>query len=76
MLDDQNFTNISIQLSASDFVSSSEKLIRQLGCDSYEATISSNTIGIQLQIIQYIFRIKTLSKDTSSSPSFQRRDWF
>ena len=30
MLEDQNLTNISIQLSGSDFVSSSEKIIRQL----------------------------------------------
>ena len=27
---------------------------------------------VQLQMIQYIFRIKVLSKDT---PSFRRRDW-
>ena len=41
-------------------------------CVSYEVTTSSNTIGVQLQMIQYIFRIKILSKNT---PSFQRRDW-
>ena len=41
-------------------------------CVSNEVTTSSNTIGVQLQMIQYIFRIKTLSKDT---PSFQRRYW-
>ena len=41
-------------------------------CDSYEVARSSNTIGVQLQIIQYIFQIKIWSKDT---PSFQRRDW-
>ena len=33
MLADQYLTNISIQLSASDFVSSSEKVIRQLVAD-------------------------------------------
>ena len=41
-------------------------------CVTYEVTSSSNTIGVQLQMIQYIFRIKVLSKDT---PSFRRRDW-
>ena len=30
-----------------------------------------DTIGVQLQMIQYIFRIKVLSKDT---PSFERLD--
>ena len=33
---------------------------------------SSNTIGVQLQVIQYLFQIKTLSRET---PSFQRRNW-
>ena len=32
---------------------------------------SSNTIRVQLQVIQYVFQIKILSKDT---PSFQRED--
>ena len=41
-------------------------------CNSYEVIWSSNTIGVQIQMIQYVFQIKTLSKDT---PSFQRRDW-
>ena len=41
-------------------------------CDSYEVTRSRNTIGVQLQMTQYILRIKILSKDT---PSLQRRDW-
>ena len=41
-------------------------------CDSYEVRRSSNTIGIQLQMIQCIIRTKPWSKDT---PSFQRRDW-
>ena len=41
-------------------------------CVSYEVTTSSNTIGVQLQMIQHKFRIKILSKNT---PSFQRRDW-
>ena len=41
-------------------------------CVSYEVTRSSNTIRVQLQMIQYIFQIKILSKDT---PSFQRQDW-
>ena len=35
---------------------------------SYEVTKSSNTIDVQLQIIQYIFRTKILFKDT---PSFR-----
>ena len=37
-----------------------------LCCDSYEVTRSSNTIRVQLQMIQYIFRVKILSEDTSS----------
>ena len=41
-------------------------------CVSYDLTRSSNTTGVQLQKIQYIFQIKILSKDT---PSFQRQDW-
>ena len=41
-------------------------------CNSCAVTSSSNTIGVQLQMIQYTFRIKVLSKDI---PSFQRRDW-
>ena len=41
-------------------------------CISFEVTRSSNTIGDQIQTIQYIFRIKILAKDT---PNFQRRDW-
>ena len=40
-------------------------------CDSYEVTRSGNAIGVQLQMIQYIFQIKVLSKDT---PSFERWD--
>ena len=40
--------------------------------DSCKVTSSSNTIRVQLQMKQYVFQIKTLSKDT---PSFQRRDW-
>ena len=36
-------------------------------CDSCKVTRTSNT-----QMIQYVFQIKTLSKDT---PSFQRQDW-
>ena len=40
--------------------------------DCYEVTRNSYNTGVQLQIIQYIFRIKILSKDT---PSFQRRNW-
>ena len=40
-------------------------------CDSFEEARSRNTIGVQLQMIQYIFRIKILSKDT---PSLERRD--
>ena len=43
-----------------------------LCCHSYEVSRSDNTIEVQLQMIQYIFRIKVLSKDTSS---FQRQDW-
>ena len=34
--------------------------------------ISSNTIKVQLQVMQYVFQIKTLSKDI---PIFQRQDW-
>ena len=42
-------------------------------CNSYEVTrSSSSTIGVQLQMIHYIFRTKILSKD---APSFQRLDW-
>ena len=41
-------------------------------CNSYEVTRNSNTIGVRLQIIQYVFQIKTLSKDTSS---FQKQNW-
>ena len=41
-------------------------------CDSCKVTRSSKTIGVQPQVIQYVFHIKTLSKD---APSFQRRDW-
>ena len=41
-------------------------------CNSYDVTKNSNTIRIQLQMIQYLIWIKILSKDT---PSFQRRDW-
>ena len=37
-------------------------------CDSY----SSNTTRVQLQMIQYIFQIKILSKNT---PTFHRWDW-
>ena len=33
---------------------------------------SSDTFGVQLQIIQYVFKIKVLSRDT---PNFQRSDW-
>ena len=41
-------------------------------CDSYKVIRISNTIGVQLQRIQYVFQNKSLSKD---SPSFQRRGW-
>ena len=41
-------------------------------CDYFEVRKSSNNIRVQLEIIQYIFWIKIVSKDT---PSFQRRDW-
>ena len=41
-------------------------------CDCYEVTKSRNTIGLELQMIQYTFRIEILSKDT---PSLQKRDW-
>ena len=34
--------------------------------------MSSNSIGVQLQMIQYIIWIKVSSKGT---PSFQRQDW-
>ena len=44
----------------------------KLCCDSYEVTKKSNNIGVQLQMMQYIFRIKILSYDT---PSFQRHNW-
>ena len=42
-----------------------------MGCDSCKVAKSSNTIGVQLQMIQHVFQIKILSRDT---PCFQRRD--
>ena len=39
-------------------------------CESYEIARNSNIMTIQLQMIQYIFRIIVSSKDT---PNFQRR---
>ena len=47
-------------------------LIRRQCCDSCKVTRSSNTIGVQLQVIQYVFQIKTLSRVT---PGSQTRDW-
>ena len=48
------------------------RVLKYVCCVFYEVTRSSNTIGVQLQMIQYIFRIKIIFKDT---PNFQRRDW-
>ena len=41
-------------------------------CDSCNVTKSSNTIGVQFQMMQYVYQVKTLSRDT---PGFQKQDW-
>ena len=41
-------------------------------CDFCKVTRSSNAIGVQLQMIQYVFQIKILFRETYI---FQRRDW-
>ena len=48
------------------------RVLKYVCCVFYEVTRSSNTIGVQLHMMQYIFWIKILSKDT---PSLQRQDW-
>ena len=40
--------------------------------DFFKVTRSGDTIGVQLQMIQYVFHIKTLSRDTRS---FQGQYW-
>ena len=40
--------------------------------DSDKVARSSNIIGVEPEVTQYVFQIKTLSKDP---PSFHRRDW-
>ena len=40
--------------------------------DSDKVARSSNIIGVEPEVTQYVFQIKTLSK---YPPSFHRRDW-